>query len=90
MTHDEMQEHWRKKRTQVFADVNKVLKEHGIPGKIAALTVAAPKSLTDSMPAAAGGDGCKSPPCSDDEKPVSCMCRDENGHVVFKTCCVPK
>ena len=89
MTHDEMKKHWQKKRTRVFADVNKVLKEHGIPGRIMALTVAAPKALAESVPAADAGD-CKIPPCDDDEKVTSCLCRDADGHVVFRSCCVPK
>jgi hypothetical protein len=92
MTHDEFSTLWQKKHSKVFADINRVLKTHGLPGAIAGLTMKPSASVRATFPAATDccDEPCKAPPCDADEVVRLCVCPDGNGNVRIRRCCVKR
>jgi hypothetical protein len=94
MTHDEFKKQWARKHRTVFAQMNRLLKEHGIPGAVTGLTMTPKKSVLDSMPADAADDcceePCKAPPCGPGEVIQVCQCPDGSGGFKIHRCCVPQ
>ena len=94
MTHEEFKSHWTKKHRKIFADMNRVLKTHGIKGSITGLDMTPEASVRATMPAEAPEaaddccDGCKAPPCNSDEVLTLCSCPDGSGGVRIRRCCV--
>jgi hypothetical protein len=91
MTHDELKKQWSKKHRTVFSQMNKILKEHGIPGSVVGLTMKPTRAIAVSAEAAEDDccGGCKEPPCAPDERIEICTCPDGSGGFKVHKCCVP-
>ena len=88
MTHKEFHENWSKKHRTVFADVNRVLKAHGLRGSVRGLMLNVPASVHETFQPNDCCDDCKHPPCDDGEKVVFCSCPDGSGGFKVMKCCV--
>jgi len=92
MTHDEFNQNWSKKHRKVFADMNRVLKEHGFKGTVKGIAMTVPAAVHASLTASDTGcdEPCKSPPCASDEELVVRTCPDGSGGFKIVRCCVKK